>query len=383
MSLRRVPAPILLGIAALGPLALGIAAHLEHEASRRVVIVEAPPVIVPVVHAVEVPIEVPVEVPTEARVEVEPAPIEATKVYGEDFLFLTHISRDYVVLALDAPTEWGTGRLRAIDGQWGAIRRTVAEGKLPEHLRDWSGRGVTLHGGDVDACTGTLGKPQIVAQYDGDLALLLDEAGDDIWESNKLHKALYEPVWNEGRRLLVAPVTYPKECGNPTWAQPLGAPAPRLFTRDEGADSNAGETAVDALLALPDMKSLAEQIETASDQNDPYPSLRDQTKATTWRDPDGTISMVSLEVSGDAFYVCGGWEEQWGVATVRDGKVANIGADRLAVAHAMLDLEHDGVPEILTAGATFRHEAALWNLTADGLEARYTLPAVPYVGCPC
>ena len=395
MSLRRIPAPILLGIAALGPLALGIAAHLEHEASQRVMVVETPPVIVPVAHAVEVPVEAPAEFRVEVEplepeplepepVEAEPEPeVEPTQVYGEDFLFVTDVDRDYVVLALDAPAEWGKGRLRAIERQWGAIRRNVAERKLPGHLRGWAGRGVTLHGGDMDACTGTLGKPQILAQYDGELDLFLEDPPDDIWEAEKLPKSLYEPIWDEGRRLLVAPVTFPKECGSPTWAQPLGTAAPLVRTRGDSAVSDAGEAARDALLALPDMKSLAEQLETAFDGDDRYPPLRDQTQATAWLDPDGTVSIVSLEVSGEAFYMCGGWEEQWGVATIVDGEVERIETGSLAVAHAMMDLEHDGAPEILTVGATFRHEAALWSLTAEGLEARYTLAAVPHIGCPC
>lgn len=388
MSLRRIPAPILLGIAALGPLALGIAAHLEHQASKRVVIVEAPPVIVPMAHAVEVPVEVAVETPAEVRVEIEPVapepePIEVTEVYGEDFLFMTSIDRDYIVLALDAPTEWGKGRLRAIEDQWGAVRRKVAENQLPEHLQGWSGRGVTLHGGDMSTCIGTLGKPQLVAQHDGDLDLLLEDPPDDLWDAEDLPKSLLQPVWDNGRRLLVAPVTFPKECGSPRWAQPLGAKPPLMLTRDDTADSNAGNAARDALLALPDMKTLAEELQTSADDGFPYPPLRDQTEATTWRDPDGTLSMVSLEVSGEAFYTCGGWEDRWGVATMIDGKVERIGTWSLAVVDTMMDIEGDGVAEILTAGMTFEHEAALWNLTAEGLGSRYTLPSVPHIGCPC
>lgn len=388
MSLRSIPAPILLGIAALGPLALGIAAHLEHQASQRVVVVEAPPIIVPVAHAVEVPVEVAVEPPTEVRVEIEPVEPEpvvprATEVYGEDFLFVTHIDRNYIVLAIDAPAEWGTGRLRAIEHQWGAVRRNVADRKLPEHLRDWSGRGVTLHGGDLGNCTGTLGKPLLVAQYDGELDLLLENPPDDLWDAEKLPKSLYEPVWEDGRRLLVAPVTYPKECGSPTWAQPLGTAAPLVHTRDNSGSTDAGEAAVDALLAQPDMKSLAEQLETESDGDDPFPPLRDQTQATAWRDPDGAISLVSLEVSGEAFYMCGGWDEAWGVATLVDGKVERIDTANLAMAQSMMDLESDGTPEVLTVGTRLDHEAALWSLTADGLVLRHRLPAVPHIGCPC
>jgi len=382
MSLRRIPAPILLGIAALGPIALGVAAHLEHEQSEHIVIVETPPVIVPVAHAVEIPVEAPPPVEPEI-VEAEPEVVEPLEIppYGEDFLFITDIGRAYVVLALDAPAAWGKGRFQSIEGQWGTVQRKVANRKLPEHLRGWAGREVTVHS-DTTSCTGTLGKPQVVAQYDGELDLLLEDPPDDLWDSDRLPKSLQRPVWKEGRRLLVAPVSVPADCGAPTWAQPIGTPAPVIYEQDT-ATAHSREVAVDALLSLPEMKTLAEELAADTDGDGPYPELSEQTESTAWRNPSDDVAVVTMEVSGEAFYMCGGYDEEWAVATVTDGHIDRLDRDSLAVASSVVDLENDRTPEILTTGTRFVDEAVLWSLTSEGLTSRYVLPAVPFIGCPC
>ena len=385
MSLRRIPAPVLLGIAALGPIALGVAAHIEHMASQRHVLVDAPPVIVPVVQAVEVPVEVPVEAPAEVEpVEVEPAEVKEELEYGDDFLFVTDIGGPHVVLSLEVDDAWAEGRFRHVDGVWGAVRRKVDADALPEHLRGWSGRKVVLHDSENNECTAVVGRSKIVAQYDGELDLLLDDPPDDFWDAERLPKVLFKPVWKEGRRLLVAPVTIPEQCGDPTWAQPVGTPAPLVRTRDDDAGTNLTEAVKMAVLALPDIETLAKDILEEIEPGDgPATPLSEQTLATAWHDPDGTTSVVSVAIDGESFYMCGGWDERWAVATIRDGKVDHLETGSLATVDSVLDLERDGTSEIITTGTRMDFEAELSSVTADGLQVRYTLPSVPFIGCPC
>jgi hypothetical protein len=398
MGTSRFDGVVLVAAAAM-PVALGIAMHLEHESAAVPVVVSSTSAEVSSCEPAEPQPELDPGLDPEPPPKPDPLPTrpEAPARYGEEFLFVTQVGTPHVVLSLEPDDAWGTGPVRALEEEWGTVVRDVDTDAMPPGLQELEGRALDLYGEDGRPCTGVVGRPFVVSEYAGELDYLLPEGeGEAFWEesegSTTLPDRAVDPVWKEGRRLLVAPVSNPQRCSNPIWARPreFAAPLVRGSDRRRGA-AVFGPTKEALVAALGEVEVDGddlqdELIELAMQEGSDPVTPRERMDAMAWFEPDGEASLISVRVDGPEFFPCGGLRPRWAIASVTDeGRIVDRlehgMSDRIA---SILDLDRDGISEVLFTGAELgRAETRLSTWTADGLVVRYELPSVPYIGCPC
>lgn len=376
MVLRRHRSLLLLSAAALAPITLGIAMHLEHVAAAEACTADldswtttppTPSTSEPTVAARTLPIPVPVAEPiTEHAIE---------------FAWVVTIENaPHLVLASEIDESWGEGaprfRKTPHDEIEGAIvDRDVAIERLPASALAGVGRRVRVYNEAGEVCTARVGMPQLVGELWGDLFEYGPEAGSE---------SPAQQNWDVSRRLLVAPLATEGECGTPLWARDAALPAPAVYTR---ADGNLPRAARRALLADPTVRDYARDLRRAfeevrdADETEPVPTLMQRSVSQRWQDAHGhEVHVVTF--TGDEFGGCGGMEIAW-AAYVPGGNTGVTAIDRAGDdVMAVVDLDRDGRVEVLAS--TWLGPTRLIEIGGtDALTERASLPEAPFFGCPC
>ena len=434
---------LLLVAAASVPVSLGLTAW-PPAAVHDIVVVHTP-VAVPVaveVAAEQAPASEPPAAPAPVEVElIEVTPQPAGFVYGRDFLWVTHDVEDgrpFAVLSLTPDEAWGTGEPRATE-EHGLVIRELDETAVPAELRAMVGERVVVHGGGTPVCTAEVGPLRLVAQAEGELYLMLDslpavpagegdaEPGSDampleeddpeeFWTlpEGEQNERVVEPIWRDGRRLLVAPLTLDGACddgGSPRWARPVR----RGDVERLEASRMRSRSLVREFLALPELVELSrefddyvaglrqyEEEEAAAaaeagpepapapeptPEARPLPRLSDRVKGRQWRTAEGTPAFVTMITEGEELMPepCSGIPApRWAIAPLdAEGKPGALVVGPYGMPSAILDLEGDAQWELLMDVDSYFTEPELLTITPEGLKQLSVLPSVPYWGCPC
>jgi hypothetical protein len=429
----------LLVTAASVPVSLGITAWPPAHV-HEIVVVQVP------VEAVAAPAEAVVAPPVEP-VRAEPAAPELVEasaqpagfVYGRDFLWVTHDVEGhspFVVLSLEPDPAWAKGPVE-VGEDYSLVTRALAEDAVPAELRAMAGERVVVHGRGAPLCAATVGELRLVAQADGDLAMLLDdehfESSDDFWTRPEAEQRalVAEPTWEEGRRLLVAPLQLDEGCrgAEPRWARPLWRGD---VERLEAQRLRKRPGLVREFLALPELVELSQEfddyvasmhqaaLEEAARSEAPaaepateptagpavdltaepagdltaepaaapeLPRLADRVKGEQWRTAEGEVAFVAMITEGEELMPepCSGIPApEWALAPVdADGDAGRFVVGPYGDPSAIFDLEGDGQWEVLISVDPYFSEPQLVTFTADGFSALTALPSVPHFGCPC
>ncbi len=373
---------VLLSAAALAPITLGIAMHLEHVAAA-----EACTADLDSWAAMPTPTAAPDHAIT-ARTMPIPVPVaEPITEHAIPFAFVVDVDGELAIVLAGEPDEsWGDSAPRFVkaphgeDGGEAILERDVAIERLPAAVLASVGRRVRVYSDAGEVCTARVGMPRLVGELWGDLA---------GWGPESDGVSTEQQSWDASRRTLVAPLATDGECGTPLWARDAALPAPAVYTK---ADGHVPKAARRALLADPGVRDYAREMRAAfedmrahsDDQTSPIPTLLQRSVGQRWHDAHGH-EVFTLSFTGDEFGGCGGFELAWSAFVPGDGKgvtaIDRAGDDALAV----VDLEHDGRVEIITStwmGPTRLVEVAEIGGT-DALKARASLADVPFFGCPC
>lgn len=404
LLLAAASVPVSLGITAWPP------AHV-HE----IVVVEVPvEAVAPRGAEVVVPPVEPVRAEPAAPELVEASAQPAGFVYGRDFLWVARDvegSRPFAVLSLEPDPAWAKGPVETEDH--GLVTRALDHDAVPAELRAMVGERVMVHGSGAPLCAATVGELRMVAQADGDLAMLLDEehfeSSDDFWTRPEAEqrRLVAEPTWKEGRRLLIAPLELDEECQGtePRWARPVTRGD---VERLEAERARKRPGLVRAFLALPELVELSREfddyvasmhqaaLEEAATAEVPaadpaaapeLPRLADRVKARQWRIAGGEVAFVTMITEGEELVPepCSGIPApEWAIAPVdADGKAGRFVVGPYGSPSAILDVERDGQWEVLIEVDQYFSEPQLVTLGSEGFAALTTLPSVPHFGCPC
>jgi hypothetical protein len=371
---------LLLSAAALAPIALGIAMHLEHVAAAEACTADLDAwTAMPTTSSAPADASADSIVPRSMPI---PVPIaEPITDHAMPFAFVVDVEGPHIVLATTIDERWidGPPRFRGRpndEEHYAILDRNVAIAQLPPEVLAAVGRRMRVYSADGEVCTARIGMPQLVGELWGDLY----EFGPE--ESQGMSPE--QQSWEVSRRTLVAPLATDGECGSPQWARDAALPAPAVFTRTDG---HVPKTARKALLADPgvrdyarDMRQAFEEVRDA-DETTPIPTLMQRSVGQRWQDARGH-EVFTLTFTGDEFGGCGGFEVAWSAFVPTDGggvtAIDRAGDDVLAV----VDLDRDGRVEVLTT--TWMGPTRLVEIGgADALEERASLGDVPFFGCPC
>lgn len=423
---------VLLVAAASVPVSLGITAWPPAPAVHEIVVVHVPMegtawettrTIVPPTKAAPAK-----AAPTEVEL-IEAAAQPAGFVYGRDFAWVTYDVEDgapFLVISLAPEEAWGTGEPHATE-EHGLVTREVDETAVPAELRAMVAERVVIHDGATPLCTAEVGPLRLVAQAEGEIFMMTDEPepepADDaeplaleeddpeaFWNLSEAeqNERVVGPIWKEGRRLLVAPLTTERACqehGSLRWARPVRrGDVARLASSRMRPRSGV----VHEFLALPELVELSQEfdayvadvrqwaVEAAAageatppevDLTAPLPRLRDRVKARQWKTAAGTALFVTMTTEGQELEPepCSGIPvPRWGYAPIdAEGKAGAFVAGPYGTPSGVLDVDGDGRWELLLDADPYFSEPQLLTITPEGLTALTTLPPVPYYGCPC
>jgi len=421
---------LLLVTAASVPISLGLTAW-PPAPIHEIVVVHAPAPVQLEDVAPEAPAIDPPAAPAPVEVElIEVTPQPAGFVYGRDFLWVTHDVEDdepFAVLSLAPDDAWGSGKPRATE-EYGLVIRELDETAVPAELRAMVGERVVVHGGSTPICTAEIGPLRLVAQAEGELvdeyepepesesepgegeAPLEQTAFWNLPEEEQNERAV-EPIWQGGRKLLIAPLTLDGECKGDSlrWARPVRRGDVERLESSRMRDRSL----VRQFLALPELVELSQEFdafvadmhqqeqeqeqgtataeaaptpEPAPDAR-PLPRLSDRVKGRQWRTAEGTTAFVTMITEGEELMPepCSGIPvPRWAIAPVdADGKAGDFMVGPYGSPNAIFDFEGDGQWELLVAGGIVSNDPELLTITPEGLHTLSTLPSVPYFGCPC
>jgi hypothetical protein len=370
---------LLLSAAALAPITLGIAMHLEHVAAAEACTADLDAwTAMPTTSAAPADANADAIVPRSMPIPVPVA--EPITDHALPFAFVVDIDGPHIVLATTIDERWidGAPRFRTgpSDEEHGAVlERDLAISHLPAEVLAAVGRRVRVYSADGEVCTARVGMPQLVGELWGDL---LDWGPEMVGVSGE------QQSWDASRRTLVAPLATDGECGTPLWARDAALPAPAVFTRTDG---HVPKVARKALLADPGVRDYARDLRRAfeerrnADETAPIPTLMQRSVGQRWQDARGN-EVFTLAFTGDEFGGCGGFEPAWSAYVPTDGAgvtaIDRAGDDAIAV----VDLDRDGRVEVLTT--TWMGPTRLVEIGgADALRQRASLDDVPFFGCPC
>lgn len=379
MPLRPLRPLLLLSAAALAPIALGIAMHLDHLAAAEACTADlaewtsTPTPVAPVSSVV--PHTLPIPVPLAEPIE-----------HALPFAFVVDLDGPHIVLAGAVDEDWAASEPEFRNGEKSTVRdgtiwRSVAAYELPVAILANVGRTVRVYSADGEACTARIGAPKLVSELWGEVQNWAPEPGDG------------EPLsateaWEVGRRTLVAPLETQGDCGTPLWARDLALPAPAVFVRTDGAVPRAARKAV---FRDPAMRALAsEYSEYATATSSESPTLAEGTTGQRWLDPRGR-ELFTFSIFADSLG-CGSFGAAWAAfvpaAEIRRGRALGTDSGVTALDRdgdeviAVFDLERDGRIEALST--TWLGPTRLVEVGGeDARRERAMLDPVPFLGCPC
>jgi hypothetical protein len=371
----------LLSAAALAPITLGVAMHLEHIAAARACTADLAAWTATPHAAIDaaqlVPQTLPIPVPM----------IEPASEHALPFAFVIDVGEPHIVLSSEVDDSWASGEPRLmLDGdEYGdpSATRDVALDRLPTAFLANVGRTVRVYSPGGEGCTARVGKPTLVSEVWGEL-----HYGEDELDGDGPRPGQAQETWEQGRKTLIAPLETDGDCGNPLWARDAALPAPAVFTRTGGPVPRAARK---AMMRDPEVRDFELEFRRSFEEPNadelakPIPKLAERAVGQRWQDARGR-ELFTLEFTGIEFGGCGGVDLAWAafVPSADEGVTAldRVGDDVLAI----IDLDRDGNVEVLTTtwlGPTRLVEVGASGGGQDALRERASLDGVPFFGCPC
>jgi hypothetical protein len=375
---------VLLSLAATAPVALGVAMHEEHLAMQRPVVVDAcEPSHRPAIVAVPTPIAIATPTIDPVAPAEPPAAEPIPLTYGEAFAFVVNIDGPHVVLSTTIDERWIGGSARVIES--GSLRRPVDLEAMPDDIAARLGASFNAYSSEGLVCSGTIGAPFLhAATSDWDVEMYDEEIAQMDHDTF---------TWEQGRRILVAPLDGAGACDDAVWARAADLPAPTFATPIARPTKVQVQAARRGFLRTAAMRTAATDFDTwiAETGSEPdarlgrTPRLRDRLSSTAWDLGGDGVEAVVLDIDGPEFGGCGGIEGRWGLAVVtEDGaNVQRILPGASGRALGLFDVDGDGTSEILAGPRGDWENLELLRLSAEGLEPVAALAPIPFFGCPC
>jgi len=319
---------------------------------------------------------VPVAAAVTAQTERQPAP--STK---PGFVIEVDGAR-WMVLDVDAQTIDTPRAAHLVDGEYptDAIARLRDRDLTPE-LRAWRGQPVIVDG----TCTDTLHDFAVISQLSGDPAYADDSLADHPrWAIRHGEGDEAQMRWTaagieaNGVHLVAAKL----ETCTGTYARAASAPAAVPFTPIEDADTLAKQ-ATAKLLASEAGQQARIDLDVGW-QGGAYARVDFETvteiATKVARDPRTGTTWIAVHAHAD--FACGGPQVNvFGLYRVADGALVSVREEAspdLAAVEALVDLDGDGVPELLGNG---------WISPTRAFYDQDLAPIVsyevPFFGCPC
>jgi hypothetical protein len=396
---------VMLAAAAI-PLGVGAAVQarqvLEQAAAQcevEPVLVQDEDIVIPKV--VSVPIAVP-EVPEPPESEDESAPIpmpttgDAPSLPPGAFAFVVTLDGPHLVLATDVPESWSQGQPRLETP--GRVSAKLAKGSLPPEVEALVGKKVDVYDAEGKQGVAWVGWPRVVAQAEGEIGDGIDtfaawDAFEDPLRSRREpsridgrlraeveeNLELIEALWNEGRRIVVAPLDTDADG---TWARLSSLPSPRVLTIEDLPADMVEETVP---WAWQDPSVLdwsgGYDVYRTSIGDDERVDLSDIITGARWSDAQG-VGMVTFTVTDPDGIGCDGYGRGvWGADDIASGR------KRPAIAGegptAVFDLDGNGILDVLVPSDAGDSDTQLLLGTPEGFIVEQELPPVTFFGCPC
>lgn len=384
---------ILLGAAAIAPIALGVAMHLEHAEAERACMAHRDASPAPEVVAHVVPVPTP-------WLEPAVAPPVDDRAGAYAFAFVVDVPTPHLMLA--SATELGeaafeamaTGaphyRGEAADGFIDhPVWRDVALDRLPDRARDAVGRHVRVYSAAGRVCVARIGRPVAVSERFGSISYMDDE---DVSAIEDDQGTVVDPasLWDDGRRSLVAPLEG-VGCEGGIWARDVALPEALVYVAQdvespEDLPSPVARRRVQRSAVLrPISEAFAKHVEGFADEAFTTRRFVDRLEGRRWIEPTRGGELDVFASDGEEFGGCGGFDPAWAAIGVADdgelGDVVWADAQTDYVA-AVFDLDADGRPEVLAHSWLGPTRVFALDDT-DGVRPFATLDDVPLFGCPC
>lgn len=319
--------------------------------------------------------------------EPEPAPLR----YGEHFAFVIDLEEPYLVLATEVDDTW-EGDFEALLGV-DTVFRGLDRAALPADLLAMEGREVVLWASEADGRATSLGMarigaPRLVAQAGGSLG---PDARLDTWSLHEqlerdgvlpetLERRVKEAIWNDGLRLVVAPLQGPR-ASEATWARSAELLDPAFLVPLEFDVSHDGALRR-AFMEQPEGRRVADDHELQG-----YGSLAPHILARGWVDTDSRVQLATAFVDSPHVDVCGGFDETFafGVRVHGDdwSSPMRIPTHHTTGPAVAGDFNDDGYPDLLLEPRPLDGDTTILRGTRDGFEVVAELGEVPYFGCRC
>lgn len=377
----------LLSACAAAPITLGIAMHLEHEAAEAACAAQPLP-------AAPVTIAPPVLIPVPTPIVVAPPAAAAPEPVGPgagayEFAFVTDIEGPHIVLATTIDDAWATdaphyrGTVHDVF-EVGEVWRNVAVDRLPAQPRAAIGRTVSVYSPAGRVCTARIGTPVLVGELWGSSEYMADDELE-LSENGDVKEVDPGSVWDDSRRLLVAPLEGGGGCEAAVWARDASLSEPLVYVAQE-ADDLPSPVARRLLQRAPETRELAKTFEqhVAEMSDDLFTTRRlvDRFVGIRWIEPTRGGELDVFTTDGEEFGGCGGFDPVWGAVSIDAfGTPTHTWLDGVSdEVVAIVDLDADGKPEVVS-------DSWLAPRRLVTLDAKITelsvLPEVPFYGCPC
>ena len=401
---------LLLCTAALAPIALGVAMHLEHVEAERACLATAQvtaPVVQSEVVTQVVPVHTPVLLPS-----VVSAPTESTR-GAYDFAFVIEMPAPYLVLASAA--DLGEAQFDALavnpphyrgepadDSIDQPVWRDLDVARLPERARLAVGRHVRVYSAAGRVCVARIGNPSLVSESFGTVAYLPD---DEVSELEQDGRTILDPasLWDDGRRAVVAPLEG-VGCEGGVWARDAALSEPLVYVAQDTADVDGLPSPVARRMVQrapglrPIITAFAEHVANFDDEVFTTRRLVDRLQGRRWIEPTRGRELDVFSLDGEEFGGCGGFDPAWAaIALDVDGSPTEpVWVDTQSDdVQAVFDLDGDGNAEVLAhswlgptrvfATTGGEQHATSQNASAgpNALREIASLGEVPFFGCPC
>jgi hypothetical protein len=270
----------------------------------------------------------------------------------------------WFVLDVDATTvkHRAAPQLVDDDGIFSAIAPLHAR-ELTPALRAWRGTAVTVDG----TCTDTVRDFAVITQLTGDPGYA-GEADEARWTAASVAK--------NGNSVIAVKLEH---CTG-TYARAVGAPpVVPFFAVDDARSAEATTELMKSDLAR---QARAEFTAQLGESTEPEASFDRATQITTHAARDPRNGTLWIAVHARAEFACGGPEDNfWALYRATGDQLITVASgmtSNLASIDALVDLDGDGVPEVLGSG-WISPTHAFYGTDMTELSSF----SVPYFGCPC
>ena len=235
---------------------------------------------------------------------------------------------------------------------------------LTAELRGWRGQQVIVDG----ACTDTL----------HDFALISQVTGDPVYADDATQHWTAASIEEHGTHLIAAKLAH---CTG-KYARAASAPAAVPFGELADSDDLANQASARLLASETGRTARAQLAEQFPAGEQPQVNFDEATQISTKVTSDPRTGAVWIMVHANSDFACGGPDINfYGLYRVADGALVTVreqASPDLAGVDALVDLDGDGIPELLGNG-WLEPNRAFYTQSLDPIMTY----GVPFFGCPC